>query len=111
MTFFVKDRQLINTKYYFQLECKAFSSLGCSFYANYHPSILQLLRCVCFYCSRLMVDKDSPRVKELLKKTAGNARRRLTVIYEICKSKTVCEGGDELHTIGGEVVIFFVILR
>lgn len=53
-----------------------------------------------------MVDKDSPRVKELLKKTAGNARRRLTVIYEICKTKTVCEGGDELHAIGGEVIVF-----
>lgn len=49
-----------------------------------------------------MVDKDSPRVKELLKKTAGNHRRRLTAIYDICKSKTVCEGGDELAA-GGEV--------
>uniref|UniRef100_A0A8R1TQ24 DNA-directed RNA polymerase subunit n=1 Tax=Onchocerca volvulus TaxID=6282 RepID=A0A8R1TQ24_ONCVO len=72
------------------------------FHIGFLSKTLKLLRCVCFYCSRLMVDKDSPRVKELLKKTAGNARRRLTVIYEICKSKTVCEGGDELHTIGGE---------
>lgn len=63
----------------------------------------QLLRCVCFYCSRLMVDKDAPRVKEILKKTAGNPRRRLTAIYDLCKSKSVCEGGDELHTVGGEV--------
>lgn len=57
-----------------------------------------------------MVDKDSARVKELLKKTAGNARRRLTVIYEICKSRTVCEGGDELHTVGGEVIVLCFLL-
>ena len=44
-----------------------------------------------------MVEKDSPRVKEILKKTAGNPRKRLAMIYDICKSKSVCEGGDELQ--------------
>lgn len=54
-----------------------------------------------------MMDKDSPRMKEVLKKTAGNPRRRLTVVYELCKSRTVCEGGDELHSVGGEVIVSF----
>uniref|UniRef100_A0A0R3RGM9 DNA-directed RNA polymerase subunit n=6 Tax=Onchocercidae TaxID=6296 RepID=A0A0R3RGM9_9BILA len=71
------------------------------FHIGFLSKTLKLLRCVCFYCSRLMVDKDSARVKELLKKTAGNARRRLTVIYEICKSKTVCEGEIEKEVKSG----------
>ncbi|KAI1720461.1 RNA polymerase rpb1, domain 2 domain-containing protein [Ditylenchus destructor] len=55
-----------------------------------------VLRCVCFYCSRLLIDKDSQRVKDIVKKTHGNLRRRLTLIYDICKSKTVCEGTDDV---------------
>lgn len=54
------------------------------------------MRCVCFYCSRLLIDKDSPRVKEIIKKTSGNLRRRLALIYDLCKSKTVCESGEDL---------------
>lgn len=46
-----------------------------------------------------MIEKDSPRVKEILKKTAGNPRKRLALIYDICKSKTVCDGGDELQPV------------
>lgn len=55
----------------------------------------EVLRCVCFYCSRLLIDKDKPQIKEIMKKTQGNLRRRLAHIYDLCKSKTVCEGADE----------------
>uniref|UniRef100_A0A914XTI7 DNA-directed RNA polymerase subunit n=1 Tax=Plectus sambesii TaxID=2011161 RepID=A0A914XTI7_9BILA len=60
---------------------------------------LKVLRCVCFYCSRLLVDKDNPRIKEVIAKTKGQSRKRLTLVYEICKAKNVCEGGDEMQNV------------
>lgn len=54
------------------------------------------MRCVCYYCSRLLVDKDSEKVKEIIAKTRGNPRRRMGLIYDLCKSKNVCEGADKL---------------
>lgn len=57
---------------------------------------MQILRCVCFYCSRLLVDKDDPRIKDIIKKTQHNMRARLTLVYDVCKSKGICEGADEI---------------
>jgi len=39
-------------------------------------------------------------VKDALKKTrSGNsARKRLQLIYDLCKNKKVCEGGDVMDT-------------
>lgn len=31
----------------------------------------QVLRCVCFYCSKLLLDKDNQRVKDVIRKTQG----------------------------------------
>ncbi|CAK5022774.1 unnamed protein product [Meloidogyne enterolobii] len=57
---------------------------------------LKVLRCVCFYCSRLLVDKDDVRIKEIIKKTQHNMRARITLVYDVCKSKNVCEGAEEV---------------
>ncbi|CAD5225568.1 unnamed protein product [Bursaphelenchus okinawaensis] len=66
------------------------------FYIGFLTKTLKLLRCVCFYCSRLLVDKDNPRVQDVLQKTKGNPRRRMALIYDMCKAKAVCEGVDNL---------------
>ncbi|VDK54176.1 unnamed protein product [Anisakis simplex] len=72
------------------------------FHIGFITKSLKMIRCVCFYCSRLLVDKDSARVKEILKKTNGNPRRRFALMYDLCKSKSVCEGGDELQNVNNE---------
>eukprot|EP00080_Pristionchus_pacificus_P004343 PDM64363.1 hypothetical protein PRIPAC_52619 [Pristionchus pacificus] len=72
------------------------------FHIGFLTKSLKLLRCVCFYCSKLMLDKDNGRVKEILKKTTTNPRKRLTMIYDICKGKSVCEGGKEASGENGE---------
>ncbi len=72
-------------------------------------SLFQILRCVCFYCSRLLVDKDSPRMKEVLAKSKGQPRKRLTLVYDICKGKAVCEGGDEMQNVDEQVLLVFLI--
>ncbi|CAJ0585840.1 unnamed protein product, partial [Mesorhabditis spiculigera] len=65
------------------------------FHIGFMTKSLKVLRCVCFYCSRLLLDKENQRVKEILKKTAGNPRRRLAMIYDLCKTKQVCEGATD----------------
>ncbi|KAJ1362952.1 DNA-directed RNA polymerase II subunit rpb1 [Parelaphostrongylus tenuis] len=68
------------------------------FHVGFLAKILKILRCVCFYCSKLLLDKDNQRIKEIIRKTQGNPRRRLTLIYDMCKSKIVCDGGNELES-------------
>lgn len=68
------------------------------FHVGFLSKILKILRCVCFYCSKLLLDKDNQRVKEIIRKTQGNPRRRLTLIYDMCKSKVVCDGGNEIES-------------
>ncbi|EPB71879.1 RNA polymerase Rpb1, domain 5 [Ancylostoma ceylanicum] len=47
--------------------------------------------------SKLLLDKDNQRVKDIIRKTQGNPRRRLALIYDMCKSKIVCDGGNEVE--------------
>lgn len=42
------------------------------------------------------MDKDNPRVQDVLQKTRGYPRRRMGLIYDMCKAKAVCEGVDNL---------------
>lgn len=45
------------------------------------------------------MDKDDPRIKEIMKKTQhnNNTRTRLTLVYDVCKSKNICEGAEEIQ--------------
>lgn len=65
------------------------------FHIGFLTKTLKILRCVCFYCGRLLIDKSAPRVLEILKKTGTNSKKRLTMIYDLCKAKSVCEGAAE----------------
>uniref|UniRef100_A0A915EB24 DNA-directed RNA polymerase subunit n=1 Tax=Ditylenchus dipsaci TaxID=166011 RepID=A0A915EB24_9BILA len=65
------------------------------FHIGFLTKTLKVMRCVCFYCSRLLIDKDGSNVKEIVLKTRGNLRRRLALIYDLCKGKSVCESGDD----------------
>lgn len=60
------------------------------------------MRCVCYYCSRLLIDKDNEKVKDVLAKTRGNPRRRMGLIYDMCKAKNVCEAADNLEPMDPE---------
>ncbi|KAK6028148.1 MutS domain V protein [Ostertagia ostertagi] len=72
------------------------------FHIGFLTKTLKVLRCVCFYCSKLLLDKDNQRVKDIIRKTQGNPRRRLTLIYDMCKSKVVCDGGNEIESVNPE---------
>ena len=49
--------------------------------------ILKILNCVCFKCSKLLVDKDNIYIREILKK---NPKKRFNTIYNECKKINRC---------------------
>ena len=40
--------------------------------------------------------QSHPKVKEIVLKSKGQPRKRLAFIYDLCKGKNICEGGDEM---------------
>ena len=71
------------------------------FHCGFLPKIVKILRCVCFYCSKLLVSPSNPKIKEILIDTESNPRKRLAAIYDLCKGKNLCEGGDDLNDLKG----------
>ena len=41
-------------------------------------------------------------MKEILQKTKGQPRKRFAHLYDLCKAKNICEGGDEMENAPGE---------
>ncbi|XP_029177785.1 DNA-directed RNA polymerase II subunit RPB1 [Nylanderia fulva] len=66
------------------------------FHVGFITKNIKILRCVCFYCSKLLVSPHNPKIKEIVMKTKGQPRKRLAFVYDLCKSKSICEGGDEM---------------
>lgn len=66
------------------------------YHVGFIRQTIRVLRCVCFYCSKLLVSPTNQRVKDAIHDTRGNPRKRLTAIYDLCKTKTVCEGGEDI---------------
>ncbi|ERL85646.1 hypothetical protein D910_03063 [Dendroctonus ponderosae] len=66
------------------------------FHIGYITKIIKILRCVCFYCSKLLVSPTNPKIREIVMKSKGQPRRRLACVYDLCKGKNICEGGDEM---------------
>ena len=66
------------------------------FHPGFLTKTLKVLRCVCFYCSKLLVNPTNPKIKEIVMKSKGQPRKRMAHMYDLCKGKKICEGGDEM---------------
>ncbi len=62
------------------------------YHVAFLSKILKILRCVCFHCSKLLVDPNDPRIIDIMKKTKGQYRRRLAFVFDICKGQKICKG-------------------
>lgn len=40
--------------------------------------------------------QNNPKIKEVVMKSRGQPRKRLAFVYDLCKGKNICEGGDEM---------------
>ncbi|GAM20091.1 hypothetical protein SAMD00019534_032660 [Acytostelium subglobosum LB1] len=58
------------------------------FHIGFIDTVLKILRCVCFHCSKLLVDTDDVHFRQALK--IKNPKRRLGAVVDICKTKKVC---------------------
>jgi len=61
---------------------------------SFMPTILKLLRCVCYHCSALLVSRDKPKFKEAMK--IKHPRRRLDALLEVCRNAKECDGGTHV---------------
>ena len=50
----------------------------------------------CLICSICCCLQNNPKIKDILVKSKGQPRKRLTHVYELCKGKNICEGGEEM---------------
>ncbi|KAG5899829.1 hypothetical protein JTB14_012300 [Gonioctena quinquepunctata] len=66
------------------------------FHVGFVTKTIKILRCVCFFCSKLLVSPNNPKIKEVVMKSKGQPRKRLAFVYDLCKGKNICEGGDEM---------------
>lgn len=66
------------------------------FHIGFITKTIKILRCVCFYCSKMLVSPANPKIKEVVLKTKGQPRKRLAYVYDLCKGKKICEGGEDM---------------
>ncbi|KAI2810971.1 DNA-directed RNA polymerase II subunit RPB1 [Blomia tropicalis] len=65
------------------------------FHIGFLNKTIKVLRCFCFYCSKLLISPNNSKIKEIIAETKGNPRKRLAHVYDLCKGKNICEGGDD----------------
>ncbi len=69
---------------------------------NYFATILKILKMVCVRCSKLLINKNDPEVKEIIRTKKGKAR--FTALSQYCPKSTfakVCQMSDESCNHGG----------
>lgn len=52
--------------------------------------VARVLQCVCFHCSRLLVDKTCRRFRRVLK--MPNPEQRVRALVELCRTRRACRG-------------------
>ncbi|KAK3889972.1 hypothetical protein Pcinc_006051 [Petrolisthes cinctipes] len=72
------------------------------YHVGFLTKTMKILRCVCFYCSKLLFNAQYPKIREIVTKSKGQPRKRLQHVYTLCKGKMICEGGDEIDMKDGD---------
>ncbi|CAI0559454.1 unnamed protein product [Linum tenue] len=68
------------------------------FHIGFMKTVLSIMRCVCFNCSKILADEEDHKFKQALK--IRNPKHKLRKILDASKNKTKCEGGDEIEVQG-----------
>uniref|UniRef100_R7W504 DNA-directed RNA polymerase subunit n=1 Tax=Aegilops tauschii TaxID=37682 RepID=R7W504_AEGTA len=67
------------------------------FHIGFIKTVLSIMRCVCFNCSKILADEDDEKGNNKFKQALKikNPKNRLRKIQEACKSKKVCSAGED----------------
>ncbi|XP_030386688.1 DNA-directed RNA polymerase II subunit RPB1-like [Scaptodrosophila lebanonensis] len=60
------------------------------YHTGFLQNVVKVLRCVCFYCSQLLVNRDSDKVLAIQDKFGHNPRKRLSEMHSICHAVKYC---------------------
>lgn len=63
------------------------------FHVGFMNECLKILRSVCFHCSKVLSDTRDHRFRAALRQK--NGKKRLKMMYELCRNKSLCEYGEE----------------
>ena len=58
-------------------------------------SLKSIFKCICFRCSKLLLDKNHPIVKTILEDTKDDYEKRFNKIKKLIKNVKVCGKGKE----------------
>ena len=56
----------------------------------------QLDSCTVQLYSLILFIQNHPKIKDIINKSKGQPRKRLAHVYDLCRTKKVCEGGEEM---------------
>lgn len=62
--------------------------------------IKKILECICVSCAKIKMDDSDPRYAQAM--LCRDPRKRSRLVWELCKSRMVCEGGGEFANEGYE---------
>lgn len=71
------------------------------FLCQYHEIVRKLLRCVCFRCSKLLLDIERPEIKAFLAKKTSR-QKRWDFMYKLATAKTLRCGTQTIHGCGAQ---------
>ncbi|KAL3311730.1 DNA-directed RNA polymerase II subunit RPB1 [Cichlidogyrus casuarinus] len=75
------------------------------FHIGFLKKVVKLLRCVCFNCSKILIDVKNPRIQDVLRKTKSDYRKRFAAMYDECKDKAECLATEDAKEDENEHVI------
>jgi DNA-directed RNA polymerase II subunit RPB1 len=73
------------------------------FYIHFFDMVRKILKCVCFRCSRLLINPQDPIIQKMLnKKTLGLRQKRFDIVYKCCSKIKRC-GQENPHGCGAKL--------
>ncbi|CAF0756618.1 unnamed protein product [Adineta steineri] len=60
------------------------------YHVSFLSKILKILRCICYHCSKLLIDPHNEKIIEIIRTTEGKHYQRFNSIYNICKRQEIC---------------------
>ncbi|XP_043467716.1 DNA-directed RNA polymerase II subunit RPB1-like [Leptopilina heterotoma] len=71
------------------------------FHIGFLAKTIKILRCVCFFCSKLLISPSDPNIRKIFTETEDQPGRRLTLIHDLCVTKRKCgDNSKELYGCG-----------
>ncbi|KAL0872475.1 hypothetical protein Bca101_022180 [Brassica carinata] len=67
------------------------------YHVGFMKTVLSIMRCVCFNCSKILAHEDEHKFKQAMK--IKNPKNRLKKILEACKNKTKCADDDDIEDV------------